>query len=47
MLASIAAILSACSTENLPTISASEVASGQALPEDILPNGVVYVPYAG
>ena len=48
ILASFAIGLSACSTANssLPMISADQVASGHALPEGILPNGVVYTPYS-
>ena len=47
ILASFAIGLSACSTANssLPMISAAQVASGQPLPEGILPNGIVYQPY--
>jgi uncharacterized lipoprotein len=48
ILASFAIGLSACSTVNssLPMISADQVASGHALSEGILPNGVVYTPYS-
>jgi hypothetical protein len=47
ILASFAIGLSACGTANssLPMISAAQVASGQPLPEGILPNGIVYQPY--
>jgi hypothetical protein len=47
ILASFAVALSACGTANssLPMISAAQVASGQPLPEGILPNGIVYQPY--
>ena len=47
LLASFAIGLSACGTANssLPMISAAQVASGQPLPEGILPNGIVYQPY--
>jgi hypothetical protein len=47
ILASFAVGLSACGTANssLPMISADQVASGHALPEGILPNGIVYQPY--
>jgi hypothetical protein len=48
ILASFAIGLSACSTANssLPMISADQVASGHALPEGILPNGIVFIPYS-
>ena len=47
LLASFAIGLSACGTaySSLPMISAAQVASGQPLPEGILPNGIVYQPY--
>jgi hypothetical protein len=47
ILAFFAVGLSACGTVNssLPPISAAQVASGQPLPEGILPNGIVYDPY--
>jgi hypothetical protein len=47
ILASFAIGLSACNAANssLPMISADQVASGQPLPEGILPNGIVYQPY--
>jgi hypothetical protein len=44
---SLATAPSACavSQSDLPTISPSEVASGQPLPEGILPNGRIFEPY--
>jgi hypothetical protein len=41
--------LSACSAANdsMPRISASEMTSGQTIPEGILPNGIVSDPYHG
>jgi hypothetical protein len=41
--------LSACSSANdsMPAISSSEMSSGQAIPEGILPNGIVSDPYHG
>lgn len=48
MLASVAALLAACAQKGstLPHISAAQVDSGDPLPEGILPNGLMYQPYA-
>jgi hypothetical protein len=41
--------LSACvpASNNLPMISPADVASGKALPQGILPNGIMYEPWFG
>lgn len=48
MLASVAGLLSACAQQasTLPQISTAQVDSGSPLPEGVLPNGLMFQPYA-